>query len=105
VGYFSNGSEGDWYENKYCAKCANFIDEGMGQNCPILELHAIYNYDQHDKTKDTIEFEWSTNLRTIVGLFIPRVKIGDITGNGMCKMYLCNKPVLGEPKAGRKEIP
>jgi hypothetical protein len=38
VAYFANGSEGDYYEDKYCSKCVH------EENCAVLHLHSIWNY-------------------------------------------------------------
>lgn len=40
MGYFPNGSAGDAYEEKYCQRCARFIDN----DCPVLALHGRHNY-------------------------------------------------------------
>lgn len=42
MGYFPNGTTGMMYEEKYCNRCKHNLSIG----CPILELHAIYNYDE-----------------------------------------------------------
>lgn len=72
MGYFSNGSEGDWYEAQYCARC---VHEGTEErSCPIMELHALYNYDQCKKP----------STAAALGLLIPRDATG---GNGQCAMF------------------
>ena len=45
MGYFSNGSEGDSYQRKYCEACVNFKDEGLGDTCAIWDLHLFGGKD------------------------------------------------------------
>ena len=45
MGYFSNGTEGAEYEDKYCVKCGN----NRGEGCPVMLLHLLYNYDECNK--------------------------------------------------------
>lgn len=42
MGYFSNGTEGDLYEEEYCDRCVH-QDEDVG--CPIMDLHFIHNFE------------------------------------------------------------
>jgi hypothetical protein len=48
MGYFSNGTEGLMYQERYCYRCANWRDkdDGRGEGCPIMDLHFLYNTDQ-----------------------------------------------------------
>ena len=39
MGYFSNGTEGDFYQEEYCEKC----EHGNGE-CPVWLLHLTYSY-------------------------------------------------------------
>jgi len=39
MAYFANGTEIDYNMDKYCWKCVHAGD------CPILELHELWNYD------------------------------------------------------------
>src|SRR5688572_29108101 len=48
MGYFSNGSEGENFQSKFCARCVH----DMNQNCPIWLLHLMWNYDAIGKTPD-----------------------------------------------------
>ena len=41
MGYFSNATEGDFYESIYCIKCIHNHPEC---GCPCLEAHKIWNY-------------------------------------------------------------
>ena len=71
MGYFSNGSEGEYYEAKYCARCVHQATEDRG--CPIWDLHMLYNYDQLKKDA----------TRLALAMFIPEVA----GGNGQCTMF------------------
>ena len=43
MGYFSNGSEGMDYEERYCRKCIHFGPE-EGPGCPVWGAHLAFNY-------------------------------------------------------------
>lgn len=55
---FSNSTEGDVYQEKYCYNCANWTDrissiplsEGY-ESCPIWDLHWLYAAQRGGKTK------------------------------------------------------
>lgn len=59
MAYFSNGHEGDYYEEKYCRRCVHgWHDSPPGAPmCPVWRLHMIWNYDavgqNADETKAT----------------------------------------------------
>lgn len=40
MGYFSNSTEGMFYQEEYCEKC----EHGRGDNCPVWSLHLLYSY-------------------------------------------------------------
>lgn len=42
MGYFPNGSAGEYYENKYCSRCIHYKDKPA---CAVWELHLFRNYD------------------------------------------------------------
>lgn len=74
MGYFSNGTEGTLYEDRYCARCIHNQDPDNG--CPVWGLHFLYNYDQlEDK-----------GLRDALTWLIPRTKDG--TDNEECTMFV-----------------
>ena len=53
MGYFSNGSEGFDYQERYCIRCLNWRDNGTGsEGCPIMDLHAMWNYEAIGKNAD-----------------------------------------------------
>lgn len=43
MAYFSNGSEGEYYEQKYCRRCVHGSDEAV--LCPVMVLHQEWNYE------------------------------------------------------------
>lgn len=56
MGYFSNGTEGLAWQEKWCHNCVNFKDrgDGRGEGCPVFDLHYLYNYDQLERAKPPI---------------------------------------------------
>lgn len=74
MGYFSNGSEGEYYQAEYCAKCMhdqNVVHGGPG--CPVWLLHLLHNYSECNKPESFLH------------VLIPRDKDG---GNGPCTMFV-----------------
>jgi hypothetical protein len=72
MGYFANGDEGDAYYERYCSRCAH--SESDDCQCPVWDLHMIYNYKQHS----------SKATAAVLGLFIPR----EGGGNAKCVMFV-----------------
>lgn len=66
MGYFSNGTEGDMYEAKWCDHCIHQDDP-----CAVWEAHLLRNYEECNK-KDSI-----------LHLLIPREGVH----NGQCRMF------------------
>lgn len=86
MGYFSNGTEGDSYREKYCSRCAHYDPEG-DKECPVWEAHLSFNYDQH-----TPEGKREGPVAQILDQLIPRdAKVG----NAKCAMFLAR--VGGSP--------
>jgi len=79
VGYFPNGTAGDFYEAKYCARCIHDNDE---EGCAVMMAHALHNYEECNKPD------------SILHMLIPRIK-GDV-GNEQCKMFVA-KPGAAQP--------
>ena len=53
MGYFANGAEGMDYEEQYCDKCIHAPDyTNHLVDCPILTLHSMWNYEQHNDTPE-----------------------------------------------------
>ena len=70
MGYFSNGTEGWDYEERYCERCVHHSDTG----CPVWMLHLMWSSDScRDEEK-------ANALR----MFIP---IEEKIYNGECTMF------------------
>ncbi len=50
MGYFSSGSNGEDYIERYCKRCANWQHRHCARykSCPILDMHDAWNYEQFD---------------------------------------------------------
>lgn len=71
MGYFSNGTEGECYEEQYCSRCVHQkIDDG---GCAVWFAHLMANYDE------------CNNPDSILHMLIPRRKNG--VGNEQCAMF------------------
>lgn len=78
MGYFANGTEGEWYEDKICSRCIHYDDsEGYGNMCPVWEVHLLHNY-----TKE------GSDTEMILNTLIPRSG----THNKLCGMWKAAKP-------------
>lgn len=72
MGYFSNGSEGDDYEARYCARCVHEKEGG----CPVILAHVLFAYDLcNDKEHPG---------KVMLDMFIPREGIE----NWECTMFV-----------------
>jgi hypothetical protein len=51
MAYFSSGTEGEKYNEKYCERCINWRDlqDGRGSGCPIWDIHFLFAYDECNK--------------------------------------------------------
>ena len=63
MAYFSNGSEGCGAESRNCDLCQHQGEHDSGETgCPILLIHALYNYDQRKEgqaiLKHTMDILW-----------------------------------------------
>ncbi len=70
MGYFSNGTEGEMYEARYCSRCAHNQSE---YSCPVWDAHLLANYDE------------CNNDASILHILIPRNERGD---NEQCAMFI-----------------
>lgn len=77
MAYFSNGSEGLTWEDKWCSRCVHLSDEG---GCSVIVIHSVYNYDQHK------EGETGKAIADILNLLIPRS--ADKLENERCSMFV-----------------
>lgn len=71
MGYFSNGSEGLDYQERYCFHCLHWSDE---KGCPVWNLHQIHNYKECNKADSFLH------------AFIPRSE--DHFRNEQCEMFV-----------------
>jgi len=67
MGYFSSGTEGMDYQERYCQRCVHDTDQG----CRVWWLHLVYN-DEEDK-------------RLMLDALIPR---REGIYNGRCRMFI-----------------
>jgi len=73
MGYFSNGTEGEIYQDKYCQHCAHWPDSSDDGGCHVWLAQLIHNYDQEGTAK------------SVLNLFIPRSEDG--LSNLECEMF------------------
>lgn len=85
MGYFSNSTEGAFYEDKYCQHCVHYHPD---YSCPCLEAHALWNYDECNKKN------------SILHKMIPR----DKTGNQKCIFFVESGGLSDIMKSIRKQI-
>lgn len=78
MGYFSNGTEGEFYYDEYCSRCIH-DDPDNGKCCPIWSLHLLHNYEECNK-KDSF-----------LHVLIPRNE----GFNDMCTMFV-ERPTSGD---------
>lgn len=69
MGYFSNGTEGAAYYDKWCAHCLH-DNPDKEVHCPVWNAHLIHNYDQLG----------------VLGDLIPRSEDG--LHNERCRMFV-----------------
>lgn len=81
MAYFSNGSEGMDYEERYCSRCVHQQEQVGG--CPIWQAHMLYNYKECNKED------------SILDILIPRTADG--LGNEQCKMFFAKSKVDPNP--------
>jgi hypothetical protein len=72
MGYFPNGSAGDYYMEKFCSRCRHADEEG-NPDCAVWDAHLLRNYeDCNDKD-------------SLLHVLIPRDPKGF---NEQCRMFL-----------------
>lgn len=74
MAYFSNGTEGQSYVDRYCSKCVHFNNGA----CPVWDLHMLHNYRD------------CNNPDSMLHVLIPRS--ADKLGNEQCTMFYANHP-------------
>lgn len=79
MGYFSNGTEGMVYEERFCSRCVHRDGKDGQSGCALWLAHTLHNYEECNK-KDSI-----------LHLLIPRSKDG--LRNEECEMFYLDKNV------------
>ena len=82
MGYFSNGTEGQIYEEAYCLRCIHYGPE-EGPGCPVWFAHLLYAYEECNS---------DSNAKAMLDMLIPRVPHTFEDGithdiNGECTMF------------------
>lgn len=72
MGYFSNGTEGALYFERWCCNCVHDADQS--KPCPVWSAHLIANYEECNKPG------------SILSMLIPRAEDG--LGNKQCLMFI-----------------
>ena len=68
MGYFSNGSEGEAYQARWCERCQHWPDDPNEGSCAVWLAHLLHNGDEA--------------LHVIIPL------TPDGLGNGRCGVFL-----------------
>lgn len=80
MGYFSNGTEGEWYEKKICSRCVHHVNDPEKESCTVWSIHLLYNYGQ----------ERNLDLKDVLDGLIPRSNVPGY--NDLCTMFHPSKP-------------
>ena len=51
MGYFSNGTEGMMYEDRYCVRC---VHNHSRYGCPCWDAHQLWNYEECNKEESIL---------------------------------------------------
>lgn len=79
MAYFSNGTEGEAFEETHCYQCKHYDTE---KTCPVMEIHLNWNYEQLD---DPVK-------KSAMEQFIPIDKDGYA---GKCRMFISMETTPG----------
>lgn len=79
MAYFSNGTEGLLYEERWCASCVHAKLKAETGGCSVWLAHLLRNYDQCNKPD------------SILHVLIPRSKDG--LTNLKCTMHITREEV------------
>jgi hypothetical protein len=77
MGYFPNGTAGDYYEAEFCNKCIHQAQKDEEPGCPVMMAHMLYAYQLCNQKDDP--------GKVILDLLIPETKDG--IGNERCAMF------------------
>lgn len=75
MAYFSNGTEGDMYQERYCSRCSH----GQSDDCAVWDAHLMYNGEG--------------GARDVLDWLIPIVN----GWPGKCRMFNATKARRGRP--------
>lgn len=75
MGYFSNGTEGHLYQERYCSRCIH-EDSANEKFCPIWNAHLIHNR------------EGANNPDHILHMLIPINRDDSANYNGQCHLFV-----------------
>lgn len=75
MGYFSNGCEGDYFENKWCSRCVHREGPDGKSGCAVMLSHLLFAYKLCNEHED--------EGKQILDILIPRK---DASNDG-CKMF------------------
>jgi hypothetical protein len=76
MGYFPNGTAGDMYEAKWCARCVHHEDDPEKPGCPVMLAHVLYAYEECNS---------QSNAKHILDELIP---IDEDGWNKQCAMFV-----------------
>ncbi len=75
MGYFSNGTEGDMFEAKWCARCVHGDNHrGDDKGCPVMLTHVLFSYEECNS---------DSNAKRMLDILIPR----EGAWNEQCAMF------------------
>lgn len=89
MGYFSNGTEGDMYEAKYCANCVHGESDPEKPVCPVMLAHLFYAYEECNS---------KSNAKHILDTLIPI----DGAFNAQCSMFVPADALARKPKRRKR---
>ncbi len=79
MGYFPNGTSGEYYQDQWCEHCKHWPPDPEDGMCPVWQIHLEHNYDQVQNEK----------LASILGALIPTKEIENLE----CKMFMPYDPM------------
>lgn len=77
MGYFSNGTEGEIYYERWCSRCVHDINE----DCPVWAAHLMYSYQAQGRVN-----KGDNALSNCLHMLIP--KANDGLSNAQCLMFI-----------------
>lgn len=85
MAYFSNGTEGMDYEEKYCSKCVHRDGPDGKSGCPVWLAHLLFAYDECNN---------KSNAKAILDILIPMKEPEHFAAQ--CSMFTPATPELKE---------